>query len=136
MTNDRKAWTLREVAEQAEVLYEEQRRDAEANGDVQGENFWASHRDTVRHALEFGSGIVFAPQRADGVGAPSCNPLADRALTSASSRDPYRAGHDHYRRQMAKKFPNEPHSTWDELSEDERAAWRGGFEEYAGEEVE
>lgn len=49
---------------------------------------------------------------------------------SFSPVDPYKLGHDQYYRQMTKKYPNEPHTAWSELSEDERSAWRSGFEEF------
>ena len=46
-------WTLREVAEQALVLYEAEARDA-ARDDPEGQaaNFWQGHAATVRDALE------------------------------------------------------------------------------------
>lgn len=47
------------------------------------------------------------------------------------SSDPYRLGYDHYAHQMGKKYYDDcgPRD-WDELAEDERMAWRAGFEEY------
>jgi hypothetical protein len=42
---------LTEVLEQAVELYEILRAECEAEGELQGENFWEGHRDTVMHAL-------------------------------------------------------------------------------------
>lgn len=47
------------------------------------------------------------------------------------AKDPYEAAHDRYYWQMGKRYPDEPGTTWDELDEDERAAWRFAFETYA-----
>lgn len=44
--------------------------------------------------------------------------------------DPYELGYSEYYRQITKKYPDEPHSTWSELTEDERSSWRSGFEEF------
>ncbi len=49
---------------------------------------------------------------------------------------PYKRGYEHYYRQMTKRFPDDPHTTWEELSEDERACWRAGFEEFADQVLE
>lgn len=42
---------LRDVVEQAVVLYEMLRSQDEVDGDIQGENFWLGHRETAQHAL-------------------------------------------------------------------------------------
>ena len=54
---------LKEVAEQAVVLYEGMRAKAEDEDDIQAENFWEGHRNAVMRALgtyEHGSKIVDA----------------------------------------------------------------------------
>ncbi len=49
---------------------------------------------------------------------------------SSGLADPYREAHDHYARQMSKKYYDDHEPSWDELDEDERMAWRAGFEMY------
>ncbi len=56
--------------------------------------------------------------------------VASRALRSSGLADPYREAHDHYARQMSKKYYDDHEPSWDELDEDERMAWRAGFEMY------
>lgn len=44
-------WTIEKVVRQAVVLYEGQREEAMGLGDLQGEQFWESHRNTALYAL-------------------------------------------------------------------------------------
>lgn len=41
------------------------------------------------------------------------------------------AGYDHWYRQMTKKYPDTPRPDWNELSGDDRDAWRASFQAYS-----
>lgn len=80
-------WSLEKVVRQAVVLYEAERVGQDANGDVHGENFWRSHRDTAIYALRGTATPVSQSEVEDIIEAWNHEPVAPCASADQSKGD-------------------------------------------------